>query len=143
MEMEDMPDIEPDSEECKKIEHCEDCPTYCFCTMDFLGCELQELKETVGKSFLRKDLQVLTLKLALRALLLKFNSKQANEGMKSNIREQLMMVVPKALKDAEEEVEKENMSEENLAEMKKGITTLLDETLDEIFMPPEGIANNL
>jgi len=143
MEDIDKPESGPDSEDCKQRDGCEGCDDYFDCTLNFLLCEVDEIKETVGKSFLCKDLQILTLKLVLRALLLKFNSKPANEGMKSNVKEQLMTVIPDVLKGAEEEVQKEEMSEENLAEMKKGVNDLLKETLDEIFMPPEGIANNL
>jgi F420-0:gamma-glutamyl ligase-like protein len=81
---------------------------------------------------------MLVLKLVLRALLLKFNSKPANEAIKCNISEQLLSCVPNILKGAEQEV-----SEEALTQMKKDVSKILLDSLNEVFLPPEGIANNL
>jgi hypothetical protein len=132
---------EPD-DNCDGVECC-DCEEYVECSLDCLGCELEEVKETVGKSFLVKDLQMLVLKLVLRALLLKFNSKPANEAIKCNISEQLLSCVPNILKGAEQEVKEENLSEEALAQMKKDVSKILLDSLNEVFLPPEGITNNL
>jgi hypothetical protein len=133
---------EPEEFNCDGIE-CDECEDYCECTFACMHSDIEDIQETVGKSFLVKDLQMLVLKLVLRALLLKFNSKQANEAIKNNLQEQLLSCVPNILKDAEEDVKKENLSEEALNQMKKDVSKILLDNLNEVFLPPEGIANNL